>query len=328
MNAIKTTKANWSAVTLAVLLMQACGGGGGGESSTAVSNADAAVSPAPAAPAPAAPAPAPAPTVVDLRDEKVALRLASAMIEATSASVRVPGTRWDGRLFRVRSRTDISGCNTGTTTNADGIPGVGDKIELRSVNCTIGVTNGNWVTNQQGLLTLTAISNPQLPQFGAWTATEDGTTTGSISWDVPVTVSAYQFKGQSNFSNSYTLQVTHNADGSQQDARSANRVTAKGSDSLGAFDFVIDASRSCSFAVSLSSAGVCSNGTVRLTGTLAGLSADSTMTQTKTSPPEFAIRQGAQQITVSFNPQASSYIVTTTGGIALTTTVLDLISGY
>lgn len=315
------------------LIVAACGGAGGPAGDTAVLG-DSAVAPAPApssstspAPAPApAPAATPAPAPADLRDDRNALRLASAMMESTALSLSDGASKWTGAPFRARSRTDINGCRTATFVNADGVPGVGDRLEVRATACTQAIEQGSWSQTQTLRATLAAISDPQLPEAGAWTVTEETSVEGTLAWDVPVGENGMRFTGQGRYTRSRTVRVEHAADGSQRDTQT-RRVTATGSDTLGAFDFTVESDFVCTFAAG-QTRGSCVTGTVTLKGVLAGRPADATLAPAGASPPEFTITQGGQTVRVRRNLGTGDTALLTASGATLVTSLIDLISGY
>ncbi len=326
------------ALGLIAAILLGCGGGGG-DSPTAVSDASA-TAPAPAAapavstpapaiaPAPApAPAPSPAPSPADLTDAKNAIRLASALIEATYLANSYSTVKWAADYYNGRSSTSLSGCTSSIFTNADALPSVGDKTEINDRDCSRTIPDGSWVLSRKLLIILSSISDPKAPQFAAWTAGESFANTGSIAWDIPVTTNNYRFKGQGTFESTASFQVKHNADGTQQDSQTGWKIAAKGTDTTGAYDFMVDSSLACTYP-SGQSTGTCTGGNSTLKGTLSGLPANATMVQTAASPPTFEITQGSQKLKVVRTDQSTAYTITTASGIPLVTSLLYLISGY
>jgi hypothetical protein len=311
-------------LALSITVLAGCGGGGG-DSPTAVSPGTAVPSPAAApvptqapAPAPAqtpasGPAPAAAPT--NLNDPANAIRLAAAMSQTTWVVGTLTPVKWTGANYKVPSRTDLSGCVSVVYNNADGVPGVGDKFSFLVNSCATSNVAGSATLNRETVSNLIAISNPALPESGAWEVSESLSGSGTTVWDTAVTGNI-RSKGQSTTSVIGTQKIAHRSDGSQQDLLQSGRFSAKGIHDGVAFDYVVETSYGCSYSANTKKAveSTCSASLATLKGNLNGGNAEATLVQTNAGSATFDIVQAGQTIKVSKNLSSGDYTVSIANG--------------
>ncbi len=315
-------KISFHGLALSITILAGCGGGGG-DNPTAVSPGAAVSSPQPAptpAPAPtAAPAPttapAPAATSTNLNDPANAIRLAAAMTQTTWVVGTLTPSKWTGASYKVSSRTDVSGCTSAVYNNADGVPGAGDKFSFLVRNCAVSNTAGSGTLNREIVSSLLAISNPVLPEAGAWEVSESLSITGTTVWDTAVTGNI-RSKGQSTTSVTGAQKVNHRVDGSQQDALQSGRFSAKGIHDGIAYDYVVEASYVCNHSANTKKAieSSCPTSQATLKGNLNGGNADAKLVQTNAGAATFDIVQAGQTINVSKNLLNGDYTVSIANG--------------
>ncbi len=314
----RSQRTYFHSLAISITVLAGCGGGGG-DSPTAVSSGVAASSPAAApvaAPVPtptAAPTPASAPT--NLNDPANAIRLAAAMSQTTWVVGTLTPVKWTGANYKVPSRTDVSGCVSVVYNNADGVPGIGDKFSFLVNNCATSNVAGSATLSRETVSSLLAISNPALPESGAWEVSESLSGSGTTLWDTAVTGNI-RSKGQSTTSLTGIQKIIHRSDGSQQDALQSGRFSAKGIHDGIAFDYVIETRYACNYSANTKKAveSTCSASVATLTGNLNGGNAEATLAQTNAGSATFDIVQAGQTIKVSKNLSNGDYTVSIANG--------------
>ncbi len=330
-------------LALSITVLAGCGGGGG-DSPTAVSSGVAASSPA-AAPTPvAAPVATPAPTPTaapmptsastNLNDPANAIRLAAAMSQTTWVVGTLTPVKWTGANYKVPSRTDVSGCVSVVYNNADGVPGIGDKFSFLVNNCATSNVAGSATLSRETVSSLLAISNPALPESGAWEVSESLSGSGTTAWDTAVTGNI-RSKGQSTTSLTGTQKISHRSNGSQQDALQSGRFSAKGIHDGIAFDYVIETSYTCNYSADSTNSkkaieSTCSASLATLKGNLNGGNAEATLVQTNAGAATFDIVQAGQTIKVSKNLSNGDYTVSIANGqqFVITAVAFEAIARY
>lgn len=313
-------KTRFHSLALLITIVAGCGGGGG-DSPTAVSPGTAVSSPEPApaaSPVPGVaptPTPAPAAAATNLNDPASAIRLAAAMTQTTWVVGTLTPAKWTGANYKVPSRTDVSGCTSTVYNNTDGVPGSGDKFSFLVRNCAVSNTAGSGTLNREIVSSLLAISNPGLPEAGAWEVSESLSITGTSVWDTAVTGNI-RSKGQSTTSVTGTKKLTHRVDGSQQDVLQGGRFNASGTHDGIAYDYVVETSYVCNYSANVKKAieSTCSASLATLKGNLNGGNADARLVQTNAGAATFDIVQGGQTIKVSKNLVNGDYTVSIANG--------------
>lgn len=333
----RSQKTRFHSLALSITILAGCGGGGGegGGSPTAVSPGTVVSSPAPAPVAgPAStptPAPAPAAAPTNLNDPANAIRLAAAMTQTTWVVGTLTPVKWSGANYKVPSRTDVAGCTSAVYNNVDGVPGIGDKFALLVNNCAVSNVAGSATLSREIGSSLLAISNPGLPESGAWEVSESLSVTGTTVWDTAVTGNI-RSKGQGTTSLTGTQKITHRVDGSQQEALQSGRFSAKGTHDGLAYDYLIETSYLCNHSANLKKAieSSCSASLATLKGNLNGGNAEAKLVQTNVGAATFEIVQAGQTIKLSKNLVNGDYTVSIANGqqFVIAATAFESIARY